>query len=137
MARTLIVKIVTPERELFSGEGTMVVLPALDGEIGILPLHVPLVSALTYGEVRVLFDGDRNPARLAISGGYVEVSRDVVTVLAALAVPAEEVVIADTEASIEGLTEALAEAEKGSADAERFDSDLTWARTQLTVAGRL
>lgn len=136
MARTLIVRIVTPERELFSGEGTMVVLPALDGEIGILPLHVPLVSALTFGEVRVLFEGDRNPERFAISGGYVEVSRDVVTVLAALAVPASEVVVEDTESLVEQLVESLAEAESGSAEAERFESDLEWARTQLVVAGR-
>lgn len=136
MARTLIVRIVTPERELFSGEGTMVVLPALDGEIGILPLHVPLVSALTFGEVRVLFEGDRNPERFAISGGYVEVSRDVVTVLAALAVPASEVVVEDAESLVEQLVESLAEAKSGSADAERFESDLEWARTQLVVAGR-
>lgn len=137
MARTLLVKLVTPELELYSGEGTLVVLPAVDGEIGILPLHVPLVAALSHGEVRIALEGDRQPERFAISGGYVEVSNDVVTILAALAVPAAEVVVDDVNSRIEELTQALDAAEKGSADAERFASDLEWARTQVTVAGRL
>jgi F-type H+-transporting ATPase subunit epsilon len=72
MARTLLCEIVTPEHILYTNEVEMVVAPALDGELGILPLHAPMVAALKAGEVRVKFDGDQIEW-FAISGGYLQV----------------------------------------------------------------
>ena len=53
----LILEIVTPEAKTFSGEVDMVVLPGVEGELGILPMHVPLMTQLLPGEVRILQGG--------------------------------------------------------------------------------
>jgi F-type H+-transporting ATPase subunit epsilon len=56
MARILLCEIVTPERIVYTNEVEMIVAPALDGELGILPLHAPMVAALKAGEVRAKYD---------------------------------------------------------------------------------
>lgn len=134
MARTLICEIVTPEKRVFSGEGTMVVLPALDGELGVLPLHVPLVSALSSGEVRVNYEGDRKPERFAVAGGYVQVGNDKVIVLADVAAEAASIDVAEVKDRAEQLAERLKGAESGSAEHEQLSFDLNWCKTQLHVA---
>ena len=72
----------SPEELLFEGKVRSVVVPAVDGELGILPRHAPLVGALSFGELRLeLEDGSR--ARYFVhGGGFVEVLNDEVTVLA-------------------------------------------------------
>ncbi|HET6497577.1 MAG TPA: ATP synthase F1 subunit epsilon, partial [Coriobacteriia bacterium] len=75
MERTLLCEIVTPESVVYRNEVRMVVAPTIDGEIGILPLHIPLVSPLAPGEIRVLLT-DKTTDWFAISGGYVQVYED-------------------------------------------------------------
>ncbi len=79
MARTLLCEIVTPERIVYHNEAQMVIAPAVDGEIGILPLHAPLVTTLKAGEIRVKVD-DKETDWIATSGGYLQVHEDKVTV---------------------------------------------------------
>jgi F-type H+-transporting ATPase subunit epsilon len=81
MARTLICEIVTPERILYTNEVEMVIAPTIEGEVGILPLHAPMVAALKPGEVRVRYETDRIEW-FAISGGYLQVHEDKVMILA-------------------------------------------------------
>lgn len=137
MARTLICEIVTPEKSIFKGEGTMVVAPALDGEIGVLPLHVPLVSALASGEVRINYeDSARNPDRFAVAGGYIQVFNDKVIVLADVAIDVHAIDVAAAKDCMDQLAGRLALAEKESAEFEQISFELNWCKTQLTVAGR-
>jgi len=89
--------IVTVERLVYSEDVDMVIAPGIDGEMGILPRHAPLLTALTYGELRVKRGDDEDS--FAISGGFMEVQPDRVTVLADTAERAEEIDLERAEAA--------------------------------------
>ena len=74
------VQIISPDKMLFNGEATLVVVPCTDGQIGILNNHAPLVSSLVKGVVKVQNEGKEE--FYDIPGGVVEVSSNKVTVLA-------------------------------------------------------
>ena len=74
------VQIITPDSTLFNGEATLVVVPGIDGQIGILNNHAPLVSSLVKGIVKVKHDNKED--LFDIPGGVVEVSLNKRTVLA-------------------------------------------------------
>ena len=98
----LILEIVTPEAKTFSGEVDMVVLPGVEGELGILPMHVPLMTQLLPGEVRILKDGKQT--ELVVGTGFVEVSQTHVSILTDMA-------MADTEIDEAAAEEAMKRAE--------------------------
>lgn len=81
--------IVTQERLAYSGEVDMVIAPGIDGVLGILPHHAPLITALVPGELRVKRGAEEEI--FAIGGGFMEVLPDRVTVLADSAERAEEI----------------------------------------------
>ena len=89
--------IVTPERELFAGEVDSVLAPGMDGEMGILPRHAPLVAVLKEGAL-VARQGEEELV-FAIHGGYMQVLPDRVIVLADVAERAEEIDIERAEAA--------------------------------------
>lgn len=76
------VSIVTPDKTLFEGEAVSAVLPAIDGEVGILPRHARLISRLGHGVARIEEKAGAPQKRVAIYGGFLKVQDDVVTVLA-------------------------------------------------------
>lgn len=82
-------EITTPEKVVYSDQIDEVVLPTPNGEIGILPNHIPLVSLLSAGEIRVKKGDD--VTYMAVSGGFIEVRPDKVIVLADTAEQAEEI----------------------------------------------
>lgn len=82
-------EITTPERVVYSEEIDEVVLPTMMGEIGVLPNHIPLVSILKAGELRVKNNGQEES--IAVSGGFIEVRPDKVLVLADTAEKSEEI----------------------------------------------
>ena len=81
--------VITPERRLLSEQADSVTVPALGGELGILPGHTPLISALQTGVLS--YTQGPTTRRLLVSGGFVEVNNDRVSVLADLAEFPEEV----------------------------------------------
>ena len=81
--------VITPERRLLSEQADAVTVPGLGGELGILPGHTPLISALQTGVLSYTQGGATR--RLLVSGGFVEVNKDRVSVLADLAEFPEEV----------------------------------------------
>lgn len=81
MPFTLQVDIVSAETQIFSGKAEMVVAPSVNGEIGILPHHAPLLARLRPGMVRIVVDGDTEES-VFVSGGFIEVQPYVVTILA-------------------------------------------------------
>src|SRR5918911_5193113 len=82
-------EVVTAEREVFADEVDMVVAPGGEGELGILPRHAPLLTTLQPGVLRLKKDGDET--YMAVSGGFMQVYRDRVLVLADTAERAEEI----------------------------------------------
>ena len=81
--------IVTQEREVYSGEVDYISLPGVEGRMGILPNHSPLLTALDFGEVVVRVSGEEQ--FYAIGGGFAEIQPDRVIVLADSAEHAEEI----------------------------------------------
>lgn len=90
-------EIVSQDRLVFSGQADMVVVPGIEGEMGILPNHAPLLSILNFGILKVRYQGQE--AEFAISGGVVEVQPDVVTVMADAAENVAEIDIQRAEAA--------------------------------------
>ncbi|MDA3937244.1 MAG: ATP synthase F1 subunit epsilon [Actinomycetota bacterium] len=136
MARTLICEIVTPERIVYTNEVEMVVAPTIDGEIGILPLHSPLVSALKPGEIRVRFDGDE-VEWFAVAGGYVQIHEDKVIILADAAVASSQIDVDRARSAKELAEKRMAELPvDAEADIDACERDLKWCEIQLEVAGK-
>lgn len=106
-------EITTPHELAFSEEVDMVVLPAADGEIGIYPQHVPLMTQLKVGELRIIRDGQEVP--FAVGEGFVEVTFDAVNVLTDMAVEEDTINEEEVEKAIERAQKAL---EKGGTDEE-------------------
>ncbi|HEY6608747.1 MAG TPA: F0F1 ATP synthase subunit epsilon [Candidatus Limnocylindria bacterium] len=82
-------EIVSPERRAFTDEVDEVILPGIDGQLGILPHHTRLITALGTGELRIKKGGTEQS--LLISGGFVEVRSDKVVVMADLAEHSSEI----------------------------------------------
>jgi F-type H+-transporting ATPase subunit epsilon len=89
MAGTLKLEIVTPEAKTFSDDVEMVTLPGVDGEMGVYPQHVPLMTQLVPGEITVRKDGQ--DSYLAVGEGFVEITADKVAILTDMAVRSEEI----------------------------------------------
>lgn len=140
MARTLLCEIVTPERIVYTNEVEMVIAPTLDGEVGILPLHAPLVTVLRPGELRVRYNDNKDVEWFAVSGGYLQVHEDKVIVLADAAEHASTVDVERARRAKELAQERMAEMkERPSAEREGIDeceADLKWCEIQLQVAER-
>src|SRR6266567_954129 len=89
---TLKLEIVTPEEKIYSEDVEMVTLPGSEGELGVYPKHVPLLTTLVPGELRVLKDGRERA--MAIGEGFVEIKADAVSVLTDMALESEKIDIA-------------------------------------------
>src|SRR6266571_3235542 len=128
---TLHVEVVTAERELYNGEANLVSAPGSEGRLGILPRHAALLTTLAPGDLRIELDGAEEP--LFVSGGFLEVSDDNVTVLADTAEHAEEIDQARAEEARRRAQERL---EQSQSDVERADLQgaLERAMARLRVA---
>jgi F-type H+-transporting ATPase subunit epsilon len=89
MADSLKLEIVTPGAVVYSQDVQMVTLPAVDGQIGILPHHVPLLTRVVPGEIIVLKDGRQD--FLAVGGGLVEITGDHVAIVTDMAVAVKDI----------------------------------------------
>jgi len=89
MANTLKLEIVTPEAKTYSEDVEMVTLPGVEGEMGIYPQHVPLMTQLAPGEITVRKNGQ--DFYLAVGDGFVEVTGERVAVLTDMAMPFDQI----------------------------------------------
>jgi F-type H+-transporting ATPase subunit epsilon len=89
MANTLRLEIVTPEAQAYAEDVEMVTLPAVEGEMGIYPQHVPLLTQIVPGEIAVRKGGQ--DYFLAVGDGFVEITAERVSVLADMAIRAENI----------------------------------------------
>ncbi len=102
---TLKLEIVTPEAKIFSQDVEMVFVPGVDGELGILPKHIPLMTMIKPGELRVSSQG--KDTFMAVGEGFVEVTADSVTVLTDMAVEEQAIDETAAEAAVKRAQEAL------------------------------
>ena len=130
---TMRLEIVTAERQLYSEEVNSVVAPGVDGELGILPRHAPLLTMLKPGELRVVKDGEES--YIAVTGGFLEVLGNKVTVLADEAEYAEEINLERAEAALARAQEA-ASSSVGGMDLERAMAAMRRSQARVRVARR-
>jgi F-type H+-transporting ATPase subunit epsilon len=95
MANTLKLEIVTPDAKTYSEDVEMVTLPGVEGEMGIFPMHVPLMTQIMAGEVIARKDGQ--DFFLAVGEGFVEITADHVSILTDMAIKAENIDEAQAE----------------------------------------
>jgi len=123
--------IVTAEGAVYSDEVDVVVAPGIEGQLGILPHHAPLMTTLQVGELRVRKGGEE--FSLAISGGFLEVRPDRIIVLADTAERAEEIDIARAEEAKRRAQEQLSRYPP-EVDAARAETALRRSLARLKVA---
>jgi F-type H+-transporting ATPase subunit epsilon len=104
----LTLEIVTPEARVYTDTIDSVVIPTTSGEIGVLPGHVPLLTQIEHGELRVTKNGQTH--RLAVGGGFVEVEADRVHVLAEQAITEEKIDESVVEAAMKRAEQQLRDA---------------------------
>ena len=126
--------IVTPVAKLVSEEVELVVVPGVEGEMGFLKGHAPLVSVLADGEARVKVAGASDVSHYALQGGYVEVTDDKVIILADRALPASAIDVDQVREQLAGIEEKLAELTDEEARKTTLAADKAWCEMQLHVA---
>ncbi len=118
---TVNVLVATAEREVYRGEATILVAPGSAGELGILPRHAPLLSELEAGELRITHG--KGVDEVFISGGYIEVQPDTITILADTAERATDIDEAVALAAQRRAKETL-DGKKGSVDHALAEAEL-------------
>jgi F-type H+-transporting ATPase subunit epsilon len=133
MAATLKLEIVTPEKTAYSEDVEMVTLPGSEGELGVYPNHVPLLTTLNPGELRVLKGGKET--FLAIGEGFVEVTASSVSVLTDMAL---DIAGIDESAAEEAVARARAamKDDLGAEEVAAVQASLQKALAQLHVKRR-
>ena len=126
--------VATPEGPVFDGKIRSLVVPATDGELGILPRHAPLVAALGSGELR-LEEESGNKGRFFLSGGFVQVLDNRVTVLATEAEAIEAVDRREAEKSLQDLLSTPPATGASLEERNDYHERLRAARARLKLAG--
>ena len=129
-----LLEIVSPDRLLLSQPVDMAVIPAAEGEMGVLPGHSPMIVLLQGGTITI-HEGGRPTSQLYVSGGFAEVTPERCTVLADEAIPVAEVSRAQAETRLQA---AQAEVTAAGTDVVAYDlaaAKLQSARAMLAAAG--
>jgi F-type H+-transporting ATPase subunit epsilon len=132
MADKVAFELVSPEKLLFSGEVDMVVLPAEEGDMGVLPGHAPVIATMRPGTICV-YNGTTVEQRLFVASGFVEVTQERCTVLADAATPVEDIDIAAAESRVKDLDEDVSTA-KDDAEKAAAEAALVIAQAELHAA---
>jgi len=123
--------VVTPEETVLECEADFVVLPLFDGEVGIAPLHSPMIGRLGFGELRIRSGSETT--RYYVDGGFVQVADNLVSVLTSRAIKSVDVDGNAAQEQLENALETIAAGEEQMAIRDRAQSQ---ARAQLRIAER-
>jgi len=134
MANTLKLEIVTPEAKTYSEDVDMVTLPGVEGEMGILPMHVPLLTQIVSGEITARKNGQ--DYFLAVGEGFVEITGDRVAIMTDMAIKAENIDEAKAEEARKRAEARLAE-KLDDEEAALVSAALAHSLAQLKVKRRL
>lgn len=128
-------QIITQERVVYDAEVDTVIAPGIEGEMGILPQHVPLITVLDYGEIRVRRGGEEE--FFAVGGGVLQVSNDRVVVLADSAEQAEEIDMSRAEEARRRAQQLMAEGPPQDPEAyAALEAAIRRAKLRIKVANR-
>jgi F-type H+-transporting ATPase subunit epsilon len=131
----LTLEIVTPEARVYADTVDTVVIPTIEGEIGILPGHIPLLTQVGAGELRVLKNGKTE--LLAVGNGFAEIDGDKVSILAESAITEEKIDEAAAENAMQRAEDALRGKDSlDAAEVERLESIVRSAVAQLDLKRR-
>jgi len=133
MPRTLKLQIITPEATVYSDDVDMVTLPGADGQIGILPCHVRLMTQMVPGEMIVRRDGHAD--LLAVGGGLVEVTGRRVSILTDMAIAVEDIDEATVEEARRRASDRLRE-KISSEEVATVNASLARSLAQLRIKRR-
>jgi F-type H+-transporting ATPase subunit epsilon len=136
MAATMHVDVVSAEESIYSGEAELVVLPGIEGELGIYPRHTPLFTQIKPGAVRIKVPNQAQEEFVFVAGGFLEVQPNVVTVLADTAIRAKDL---DEKAALEA-KQAAEEAMRNKTSNEEqaiAEANLSSALAQLEAIRKL
>jgi F-type H+-transporting ATPase subunit epsilon len=125
-------EVITPERKVYEDDVDMVVAPASEGYVGILPHHAPLFTTLGPGEFKVKKGGVEEV--LAVFGGFMDVRSDRVVVLTDAAEHAEEIDANQAQQARERAQQVLAAGPASAADEQRARAELQRALVRLRVS---
>ncbi|MCZ6535568.1 MAG: F0F1 ATP synthase subunit epsilon [Chloroflexi bacterium] len=130
---TMQLDIITAEKVAYSGEVEALLAPGIEGELGILPHHAPLMTMLQPGELMVRKDGQET--FLAVTGGFLEVMENRVSILADAAERSEDIDEERAQAAVKSAQERIA-MKSADLDLEQAMAQLRRATVRLTVARR-
>jgi F-type H+-transporting ATPase subunit epsilon len=136
MASTIHVDVVSAEEQIYSGEAEFVVLPGIEGELGIYPRHTPLFTQIKPGSVRIKLPNSATEELVFVQGGFLEVQPHLVTVLADTAIRAKDL---DEKAALEA-KRAAEEAMQNKTSKEEIahaEAELAAAMAQLEAIRKL
>lgn len=132
---SMLLEIVTPERRIYSQEVNMVVAKGIEGELGILPNHIPLVTPLQIAVVTAKVQGQKDHV-IAVHGGFMEVRKDKVVILAESAELPEEIDLDRAARARERAEARLREAQKDKVDYVRAERALQRAVLRTNIRNR-
>jgi len=130
---TIKLEIVTPEAKIFSDDVDMVTLTGTEGEMGILPMHMPLMTELVAGEI--VAQKGKETISFAVGDGFVQVTGDRVAVLTDTAIHAKNIDEAEAEEALRRAQARLAE-KVSDEEAARLQAAVVHATTRLKVKRR-
>lgn len=136
MAMTVHVDVVSAEEQIFSGLAEFVVLPGEAGELGILPGHMPLMTRIKAGAVRLKLPGQADEELIFVAGGILEVQPGLVTVLADTAIRGRDLDEVKANEAKRHAEEALAN-RTGEMDYATAQAELAEAVAQIAAIHRL
>jgi F-type H+-transporting ATPase subunit epsilon len=113
-------EIITPDEKVLSTEATQVVLPTESGEAGILTGHIPMVTKIVPGELKVINDGETE--FIAVDHGFAKVLGNTISVLTEAAVDVKEIDLSEVESAQASAEAALKEAEAEGVDYEQLEA---------------
>ncbi|UJF33276.1 F0F1 ATP synthase subunit epsilon [Paenibacillus hexagrammi] len=132
---TFLLEIVTPERKVFAEQVNMIVAKGVQGELGILPNHIPLVTPLKIASVTVKQQGAKDQL-VAVNGGFMEVRKDKVVILAESAELPEQIDVERARAAKERAEQRLKDNKQANVDFKRAETSLQRALNRIDVSGR-
>lgn len=133
---TIKVDVVSAEEHIFSGEAELVSLPGTSGELGIMPGHLPLITLIRPGFVRVHVPGEQEPEQIFVAGGVLEVQPEQVTVLSDMTVRSKDLDEARAKEALAAAEAARASA-TGSIEIARIEAEIAALAAELAVIRKL
>ena len=132
--KQLLLEVVTPDRLVLSTEADVVVCPGVEGQFGVLPGHIPFLSALAIGEMYYRKGGQIE--YLAVAGGFAEVTGEKVTIVAEAAEKGREIDVERARRALERAEKRLAASKTEVIDWTRAEAAMRRSLVRAKVAGR-